>query len=268
MTAADWNAVESVWLVRERLSFAVDGYRVTLARTILRGGHLAYLVYVNGELNPAWITTACAERRRFYAPGKAFVYSARERADRGLIKKYGRKRLAAQYTTYTPWWRSFAAFRRHLCKQNVCITIIQVSAPSQWPDTSPQRSKMKYLANTFSPMMVAAGHQFTGRPISLAQARALSADAESIVSHEVTAAILAALLGLPVTFNRASVALGAGDQVVSLIPNFRAEKAREFSFAEVAAAGFAAFLVEITVDPRPADEQWSPPPDGGHCANQ
>ena len=118
---------------------------------------------------------------------------------------------------------------------------------------------MKYLANTFSPLMIQDG-KFSGIPISLSQAKALAADAKSVVGHEVTAPILSALLGLPVAFNRENLAVVPGDQIICVIPKFRAEKAREFSYEEVAAAGFQAFLVEISPAPIPVKEESGKPP--------
>jgi len=67
----------------------------------------------------------------------------------------------------------------------------------------------------------------------------------SIVSHEVTAAILSALLREPVEFRRVNVTLKPGDWMYCIIPKFRASEAREFSRQEVEAAGFRVFLVEI-----------------------
>lgn len=117
---------------------------------------------------------------------------------------------------------------------------------------------MKYLSSAFSPMMISNG-QFTGTPISLAQAEALAADAKSVVGHEVTAPILTALLRTQVAFNRENVALVPGDKVICVIPKFRADKAREFSHEEVVAAGFSAFWVEITPAPVPIEEDVKKP---------
>ena len=117
---------------------------------------------------------------------------------------------------------------------------------------------MKYLANTFSPSMIHDG-KFSGMPISLSQAKALAADAKSVVGHEVTAPILSALLGLPVVYNRENLAVVPGDQIVCVIPKFRADKAREFSHEEVSAAGFQAFLVEVSSAPKLAEEEEGKP---------
>lgn len=103
---------------------------------------------------------------------------------------------------------------------------------------------MIYLANTFTPMMAPTA-QFRGQPIPLAEAKALARDAASIVSHVATAQVLTRVLGRPVSFNRATVTLAPGDQVVCIIPKFRAEQAREFTPDELSATEFKAFLIEI-----------------------
>ena len=117
---------------------------------------------------------------------------------------------------------------------------------------------MKYLANTFSPLMIQDG-KFLGMPISLAQAKALAKDAKSVVGHEVTATVLSALLGVSVAFNRENLAVVPGDQIVCVIPKFRANEAREFTFEEVSAAGFQAFLVEVSSAPKPEVEEAGKP---------
>jgi hypothetical protein len=104
---------------------------------------------------------------------------------------------------------------------------------------------MRYLTNTFSPMMLETLREFEGREISLAEAKTLAANAVSAISHEVTAAILSALLGREVKFNRMNLVLRRGDEVVCVIPGFRATESREFTHEEVASAGFRCWLVVV-----------------------
>jgi hypothetical protein len=100
-----------------------------------------------------------------------------------------------------------------------------------------------FLTNTFSPAMLATGGGATVQEITLAQAREeLSSSWESAVSHEVTAGVLSALLGLPVQFARVNLVLNPADRVVCIIPNFRASEAREFTREEVEGAGYRCFL--------------------------
>jgi hypothetical protein len=103
-----------------------------------------------------------------------------------------------------------------------------------------------YIANTFSPMMVTKGAAIV-KEVSLVDIKDYISknDVESIVSHEVTASILSALLGQKIVFNRVNVALEYDDILLCVIPAFRATEAREFSFEEVSNAGFRCFTVKI-----------------------
>lgn len=116
----------------------------------------------------------------------------------------------------------------------------------------------RYLTSTFSPAML--GHVPGKAPNPVASvfeyfpdqedcredlAELLGPNFTSAVGHEVTAKVLAALLGVPVQFNRTNLVLKAGDDVVCVIPNFRANEAREFSHEEVVAAGFRVFLLQV-----------------------
>lgn len=104
----------------------------------------------------------------------------------------------------------------------------------------------KFLATTFSPAMLKPGRAALVEESSLEDARELLCDSwTSAVGHDVTAGILTALLGFRVPFARVNLALDHGDQLVCVIPNFRASEAREFSSDEVEAAGFRCFLVTV-----------------------
>ena len=104
---------------------------------------------------------------------------------------------------------------------------------------------MNYLTTTFSPAMLGKGINASVREISLIDVKQ-NLDAinwESAVSHEITADILTALLGREVKFNRMNLTLGVGDNVVCVIPSFRASESREFTREEVEAAGYRCFYI-------------------------
>jgi len=109
----------------------------------------------------------------------------------------------------------------------------------------------RYLTNTFSPMMIGDDFQ-AGRKLT-ARVRACSLDeirenlefTTSAISHDTTAAILSALLGKKIEFNRVNLKLGLYEIIYCIIPKFRADVAREFSREEVEAAGFDCFMVQI-----------------------
>ena len=103
-----------------------------------------------------------------------------------------------------------------------------------------------YLSTTFSPMMLGGGVAGYVREITLAQARDILQDPfVSAVGHEVTAEIMSALLGRKIDFNRINLVLKSGDQVVCVVPKFRAEVAREFTREEVEAAEVRCFQVLV-----------------------
>jgi hypothetical protein len=101
-----------------------------------------------------------------------------------------------------------------------------------------------YLTTTFSPAMLGKV-EATVKEISLDQVKeGLEVlNWTSAVGHETTADVLSALLGCEVKFNRVNLVLEAGDRLFCVIPNFRANVAREFSREEVEAAGYRCFLV-------------------------
>jgi hypothetical protein len=102
-----------------------------------------------------------------------------------------------------------------------------------------------FLTTTFSPMMLASGRSASVEEISLTEAREILGNRswESAVSHEATAQVVTALFGFHIPFNRANLSLDHEDQVVCVIPAFRADVAREFSYDEVVTAGYRVFLV-------------------------
>jgi hypothetical protein len=103
-----------------------------------------------------------------------------------------------------------------------------------------------YLTTTFSPMMLGGGVAGYVREITLAQAKKILQDPfVSAVGHEVTAEVLSVLLDRQVEFNRLNLVLKSGDQLICIIPKFRAEQAREFTKDEVEAAGYRCFQVLV-----------------------
>ena len=101
---------------------------------------------------------------------------------------------------------------------------------------------MRYLTNTFSPLMMGENVSAVVRPAEITD---VPADCQSAVSHKVTAGVLSALLGRDIPFNRVNLTLKSGDTVFCVIPDFRASEAREFTRAEVEGAGYRVFRVDI-----------------------
>ena len=103
---------------------------------------------------------------------------------------------------------------------------------------------MSYLTNTFSPLMLSPGARAEVDEIDLNDVPAVST-LTSAISHEVTAAVLSAVLGETVPFARINLILQPGDVVYCVCPSFRADVAREFTRAEVESAPLRVFLVRV-----------------------
>ena len=107
---------------------------------------------------------------------------------------------------------------------------------------------MLYLLNTFSPMMMAEG---TGiktlvKEISIYEAMEnLEKGFTSGISHEITAKIISVLLMENISFDRKNIVLNRNDKAICIVPNFRADVAREFTWLEVTGAGYRCFKVDI-----------------------
>ena len=105
---------------------------------------------------------------------------------------------------------------------------------------------MVYLGNTFSPQMLNNDSVATVHRIGFDDAlNLLSSGFTSVVSHDITANILSGILGVPVAFNRVNLKMNPGDILIAIIPNFRADTAREFTADEVR-AGFSFFKVVVS----------------------
>ncbi len=104
-----------------------------------------------------------------------------------------------------------------------------------------------YLSSTFSPMMLKSGMTAIVEEVPIEEARGIlgAQSWESSVGHEVTAKIIGTLFGFHVPFNRSNISIGHGDQLICVIPAFRADVAREFSHQEIVSAGYRAFLVSV-----------------------
>lgn len=104
---------------------------------------------------------------------------------------------------------------------------------------------MIFISNTFSPMMLSKGVSAKVEERELERIKLVleCCKVTSVVSHEVTSLILSGLLGTDIKFNRINLSLQVGDILLVVIPNFRAEVAREFTYEEVKTAGYRCFVV-------------------------
>jgi hypothetical protein len=106
----------------------------------------------------------------------------------------------------------------------------------------------KYIGNAFSPMMLSQDNKLFAAIVEIHSLDQIPKDCISIVSHEVTAKVLSALLQKEIPFNRVNLELKVGNELFCIIPNFRANEAREFSYDEVNSYGYRIFHIKIYAD--------------------
>ena len=122
-----------------------------------------------------------------------------------------------------------------------------------------KNSKM-YITSTISPMMLAGPklemivQEFEPEDMLIRMSgintvcKSRCVDVVGAVGHQNTASVIRPLVEryLPEVsgielFDRVSIKLGLFDEILAIIPNFRANEAREFTFNEVENAGFRVF---------------------------
>lgn len=124
MTKEQWQAVEQRILGYPYMiaKIRADGHVLSLSmqRDKMR---IVIAVYVDGKINPRWIMDECEIRRKFFQQRKRSLLTQKDRARLKREKKSIREEITAQatYYSYSPYWTSFTALRRHL-EQN-CETI-------------------------------------------------------------------------------------------------------------------------------------------------
>lgn len=125
MTKEQWKAVEQKIL----------NYPYTIAK-IRADGHVLSLsmqrdkmqlviaVYVDGKINFHWLQEDCEIRRKFFQQRKRSLLTQKDRERLKREKKSIREEIQEQatYYSYSPYWTSFTALRRHLEKTCEIIT--------------------------------------------------------------------------------------------------------------------------------------------------
>jgi len=103
-----------------------------------------------------------------------------------------------------------------------------------------------YVTNTFSPLMIGQGIAKV-RPCSEkeVQSKLTKLSWESAISHEVTANYLSRRMGYEIPFRRKDLKLVHGDNVLVCCPQFRGDKAREFTQDEIKNSQWKFFWVMV-----------------------
>ncbi|MTI82719.1 MAG: hypothetical protein FH756_02230 [Firmicutes bacterium] len=131
MSVEDWDKVkERLHHLYDPVKLNCDGYEVTLM--LERQGQFknGIMVYVNGMFKGKWIVDDCEERRRFYRQIVRSFHSAKGKAELKKISKRLRQKCKAldpdaKYTTYSCYWKSFNALKKHFIKHNDTIELVK-----------------------------------------------------------------------------------------------------------------------------------------------
>ena len=85
---------------------------------------LVIAVYVDGKIDYHWLREDCEIRRKFFQQRKRSLLTQKDRERLKREKKSIREEITAQatYYSYSPYWTSFTALRRHLEQNCESIT--------------------------------------------------------------------------------------------------------------------------------------------------
>ena len=137
MTKEQWKAVEQKVLLYPYTiaKLQADGHVLSLSmqRHKMR---LVIVVYVDGKIDFNWLREDCEIRRKFFQQRKRSLLTQKDRDRLKREKKSIREEITAQatYYTYSPYWTSFTALRRHLEKTCEIITPYE---EGEYADTNP-----------------------------------------------------------------------------------------------------------------------------------
>lgn len=125
MTKEQWKAVEQKVLLYPYTiaKLQADGHVLSLSmqRQKMR---LVIVVYVDGKIDFNWLNEDCEIRQKFFQLRKRSLLTRKDRERLKREKKSIREEITAQatYYSYSPYWTSFTALRRHLEKNCESIT--------------------------------------------------------------------------------------------------------------------------------------------------
>ena len=137
MTKEQWKAVEHKVLCYPYTSVKIRADGHVLSVIMLQNKmRLLIVVYVDGKLDYNWLLEDCEIRRKFFQQRKRSLLTRKDRERLKREKKSIREEITAQatYYSYSPYWTSFTALRRHLEKNCESITPYE---EGEHADTSP-----------------------------------------------------------------------------------------------------------------------------------
>ena len=125
MTKEQWKAVEQKVLLYPYTSVKIRADGHVLSVIMLQNKmRLLIVVYVDGKLDYNWLLEDCEIRRKFFQQRKRSLLTRKDRERLKREKKSIREEITAQatYYSYSPYWTSFTALRRHLEQNCESIT--------------------------------------------------------------------------------------------------------------------------------------------------
>ena len=137
MTKEQWKAVEQKVLLYPYTSVKIRADGHVLSVIMLQNKmRLLIVVYVDGKLDYNWLLEDCEIRRKFFQQRKRSLLTRKDRERLKREKKSIREEITAQatYYTYSPYWTSFTALRRHL--EKTCESIAPYEE-GEHADTNP-----------------------------------------------------------------------------------------------------------------------------------
>lgn len=134
MTPEEWKKLElELSLPWGRAELQVDGYKITLETH--RKGPMTFTIglFVDGWMRVEWMMGDCDQRRRFLRETKhdAWKKSDREKLTKGFSKRQIAKffpDIDKKISTWSFYWPSVTALRRHLVKNNQVIELVKLGA--------------------------------------------------------------------------------------------------------------------------------------------
>ncbi|QTE39509.1 hypothetical protein J3L18_10770 [Mucilaginibacter gossypii] len=148
MNSANWQTVKNAWgAFYDQIQIIADGHKLTL-QTQRNGMSLLMVIYVDGFIKGEYMSAESEIGQKFYNERKIPVYKAKDLKENAKV--FGkRSRMAKQkyVSSLSPYWKSFAAFKKQLtakCKSLELVTVAE-NHPINSLDYLSSRGKVENL---------------------------------------------------------------------------------------------------------------------------
>ena len=132
MTTEEWEKVrKAVEGFYPPTILKIDGYDVSLRMVRIGAYRNAIVLYVGGVFEGKWLAEDCEERRRFCQKKVRSLLTPKGRTYLKRLSKKRQKEFTEKYHTeyesYSPYWTSFGALKRHLIANNQSIELVKIN---------------------------------------------------------------------------------------------------------------------------------------------